>query len=42
MTANRALIKGVTGQDSAQTTELPLEEGYAVTRIVRCLSRTSA
>ncbi|WP_268821216.1 hypothetical protein [Methylobacterium radiotolerans] len=41
MTANRALMAGVTGQGSAQMTELPLEEGYAVTRIVRSSSRTS-
>ena len=42
MTANRTLIKGVTDQDSAQMTELPLEEGYAVTRIVSGFSRTNA
>lgn len=41
MTVNQALIKGAKGQDSAQMTGLPLEEGYAVTGIVGDFSHTS-
>ncbi|KOX55930.1 GDP-D-mannose dehydratase, partial [Streptomyces purpurogeneiscleroticus] len=35
MTAKRALITGVTGQDGAYLAQLLLQKGYAVTGIVR-------
>ena len=34
MTAKRALITGVTGQDGAYLAQLLLQKGYAVTGIV--------